>query len=61
MMMDLSAIIIQTVLEARKVLTSYILCMLEKKIIQRKKWACAHQFFLRPQAVHRKIKRLVLN
>ena len=31
MMMDLSALIIQTVLEARKILTPYILRMLEKK------------------------------
>ena len=44
MMMDVSAIIIQTVLEARKILTSYIMYV-EKKLIQRKKWACAHQFF----------------
>ena len=31
MVMDLSALIIQTVLEARKILTPYILRMLEKK------------------------------
>ena len=31
MMMDLSALIIQTVLEARKILTPYMLRMLEKK------------------------------
>ena len=43
-----------SVLEARKILTSYILCMLEKKLIQREKWACAHQFFLRLHAVENK-------
>ena len=59
--MDLSAIIIQTVLEARKILTLYILCMLKKKLIQSIKWACAHQVFVRPQVVHRKTRRLVLN
>ena len=31
MVMDLSALIIQTVLEARKILTPYILRMLERK------------------------------
>ena len=60
MMMDFSAIIIQTVLEPRTVLISYIMYA-GKKLIQSKKWACAHQFFLRPQAVHQETKRLVLS
>lgn len=37
-MMDRRAIIIQTVLEAGKTLSSYVLCMLEKTLIQRKKY-----------------------
>ena len=32
-----------------------------KKTNIRKKWAGQHQFFLRPQVVHRKTKQLILN